>query len=493
MDNSFRKINPWEFITPSEAMRFSDDEIKAFVTNYFNQFQFLLNEASNKDGENLLFALVEVITVNINDLVGVGDTFIYSNKSKTEVDQILGNYYQLLEDIKTRNENFITEFSNWYSFTPYILVLENSDKSVLDNVADVYYKWRSVPQSTKSEIINPSGKSIDHNGIVAYLDRYASNVVPILGLNDYPNAIIIIKPVSLMDPLQRVKPVGNFFIHLALKQAVSAAQIANFIHLFTLTWLKKHWNILFEKNEPILGKAKNEFDKSYYEFKIHKRNGSALPKSFINIYRDKTINDLLILFFKDDCNKGNAFQKHVADAIVPEIAEGLFIIKAKIKKDIAKFENHLNKTSRASFQNGYNYDTVKNLIITHLIIKACILIFDYHFAQVISLYRHTNKFCASYHEYNEKFDTATEDELKYYIQRDRLIYLGHHKPNHSDGKYPRMEINQNLIKTLSNWEVDVLSSMHAKISHLKSTADDAADRNILTNALINLEKIAKNS
>ena len=96
LDNRFKHIDHWDFITPSEAVRHSGNELKAFIVNYFNKYHYQLKDQEDRNIENLLFSLVEVMTVNINDLEGVGDTFVYSDKPKTEVDKFFNKYNILI-------------------------------------------------------------------------------------------------------------------------------------------------------------------------------------------------------------------------------------------------------------------------------------------------------------------------------------------------------------------------------------------------------------
>ena len=84
------------------------------------------------------------MTVNINDLEGVGDTFVYSDKPKTEVDKFFNKYLQLLEDYKIADKKFITQFSNWYTKEAYLLMISNMGAAKHEN-KKANYKWQSLP------------------------------------------------------------------------------------------------------------------------------------------------------------------------------------------------------------------------------------------------------------------------------------------------------------------------------------------------------------
>lgn len=478
MNYNFQHIDHWEFITPSEAVRYSGNELKAFIVNYFNKYHYLLKGEDATKLENLLFSLVEVITVNINDLKGVGDTFIYSNNPESEVNQTFSKYHQLLEDIKNSGKKYITEYSNWYKNEAFLLMLSNNTSVINSNHKDTYYRWHSIGISSSNEKIEAISEDLDDEKIIEYLHEYAGTVIPILNLDKYPYSFILIKPVSLIDPLQKTKPVGNFFFHIALKESVSEAQIVNFLNLFVLTWIKKYWSTVFEKLRLKNISEVLEIDAAFYKYKLDKISTAS------NIYGDKSMNDFVVEFFTEDVNNGKSFQSELHDVIYPEIVESLYHIKIKRQRSLTFFSSYIYTTNRESFKStGYNSDLVRHFVITHLIIKTGILVFDLHLAQIVDIIRDINQFIEKYMQYSEWTDTATNDSLKHYLQRDRLIYLGSADPS------KRTKINQNLISSLSCFEAYTFLTGKEKIARILDTEDDEVSQTVLRNATALIDKI----
>lgn len=478
LDNRFKHIDHWDFITPSEAVRHSGNELKAFIVNYFNKYHYQLKDQEDRNIENLLFSLVEVMTVNINDLEGVGDTFVYSDKPKTEVDKFFNKYLQLLEDYKIADKKFITQFSNWYTKEAYLLMISNMGAAKHEN-KKANYKWQSLPipgEGHKEKIV-PEINEISEVEIIDYLQEYSDKVIPALDLDKYPHSFILIKPVSLVDPLLKTRPIGNFFFHIGLKERLSEVQIVNFLNLFVLTWLKKYWDIVFEKLTVKGANTDDVFDNTFYEYGNMDKISTAN-----NIFGSDSINSYITRFYKNDEQNNKAFQNQLKNKIFPEIVDALFHIKAKKQKSLTSFSSYIYSVSRESFKTaGYEAGNVRKFIITHLIIKTGLLVFDLHFRQILDIIR--NGETDSYMAYQESLDTAQSNDLKIYLQRDRLIYLGSHNTNN------RQRIKENLISSLAPVEVFTLINGKTNIARLLDIEDDEKRKNILNLALESIDSI----
>jgi hypothetical protein len=477
--HNFKHISHWEFLTPKEAIRYAGNELKAFIVNYFNNYHFALldRDVDLKPDENLLFSLVEVMTVNINDLKGVGDTFIYSHLSDAEVQHVFKNYFDLLEKFKRQKGNFITEYFNWYYKEAYLLQI-SQDYTNRNHSPQQVYKWNTIPFPLKEQTIQNLVEEINDEKIVNYLNDYAERVVPTLRLDKCPHSFILIKPVALIDDFSSIKPIGNFFFHISLKEKLTEIQIVNFLNLFLLTWVRKYWNTIFKGSESETNKPQELLEVNLYS--IDTTNLSLAS----NLYGGHNINEYLQYFFVEDQKVDGSFVRELHEIILPIIVQNLFLVKARKGINEAVFSSYIYSVSCQSFKSiEDSLDKTRELLITHLLIKTAVLIFELHFEQILRMYRSKT---FDFTDYKETRDTATTDDLKYYLQRDRFIYLGHHNVEDI------IKIRQKLIERINEFEKDVFKKCYDVIKRLLDVTDDPTEKDILIAALSNTESILKN-
>lgn len=470
MEREFTHLNHWQNIIPPEDVASSDNELTAFVSNYFKKYHFQLKEQYDKSESNLIFALIEVVTASIDDLSGIGRTYHFTSDPGLEAKKVSDGYKQHLLDMKSKGEKYITEYPDWYSNDAFILMI-SGDGSLTNPVSrDHVYRWYREPEKASDEILVSEFGGSSENDIIQALNKYANEVIPILKLDKYSNSFIIVKPVSLLDDLRRRRPIGNFFFHISVREKITEAQIVNFLNSFILVWLRNYWSTIFNVLATDIKKRSFEFNENFYKYNTLNKISTA--RKFHNGF---SINDIFITFFKEDEINGGTFRKSIYDEVFPIIVKGLFALKIKDgNPNVSEFIRYAYSTNVKSFENK-DQDQIKELlkqfIVVHLIIKAGILVFDLHIEQLSLLIRDPSKFEISYLKYNEEFDNASERTMKDYFQRERLIYLGTGTPKNKE------KIKKSIISSMSHFEVKTFEkgkdTLHLMIDEIinKHTAD----------------------
>lgn len=465
----YSEIDDWNEIVPKEIYRHSGKELKTLISNYFNKYLFDLqgvNQSVNSD--NLLFALVEFSSLNIEDLNGIGATYIYSDTTEDKAKKLLSNYRKYLESIKANGKNYVTDFTKWYDSGAYILQLDHSLEEFKDSKTLQFWLAEGGDNIEKS---NTSLKELEpKEGFENYFRNYATDIIPILGLNSYPHSLIIAKPVSLLDWKNERKPIGNYFIHIGLKEEISKAQIVNFMHLFFLTWFKNHWSTIFKKLSEDYNQEQN-VDSDPYALRINLHENEKKVNS-ISTASKVDINSLLKRFFLEDSYNKNAFEIKLKENIYPKIIQFLFYLKSKQEKDYSEFLTYADKITVNALKK-YSDKKVERFLISHLLFKTAILVFDFHINHIHAWYYHKKE------EDDEKILSKKQEVsiLKTYFQNSRFLFLG------TTDSSKKETINQNLLSSLSPFEMEILLSSEKILNELMSEYQDHKYTEILENCL----------
>lgn len=466
--NTF-EIDDWNEIVPKKIYQQCGKELKAFVFNYFNKYIYGLKGIDDiKYKENLLFALVEFTSINIENLNGIGATYLYCDTPEDNARKLHDRYKKYLHDLKKNDGHFVTDFSNWYDSGTFIFQINNANHNFERSEQDQF--WFAERGDTEKRNIEENKQTIPNKSLEEYLTTYVSEILPRLGLDKYPYVFITIKSVTQTDWNGSKRPIGNYFIHIGLKEPINKTQIINFIHLFHLTWIKVNWNTIFTKlNKDIT--EEQRFDSSRYALKLNiERDGRIIHR----IKSAHGINDTIHSFFFRNPN----FEEELKNTIYPKIVLALY--KFKLGAKSRDFLDYVDKTQGAAILKKYENDTVRRFLISNLLIKTAVLIFDFNFLEIHSWYKSKNK--GKMDEDRIEGDYSDYDKLKSYFQTGHFIYLG--KFNLDKNK---KVMEKNMIVSMSGFELEiVLSSENILLSE-----PDTADRNIYISRIKEIKKISE--
>lgn len=524
MNKSFIAYDHFQLLVPSYLLENASDEIKSFVYFYFNKLIFLMaakdeEEAKiikEQDSKNLEFALLEVLTIGLDNLQSVGDTFIYSREKEDINNRINKKYHDFLNSINSNkfepiaallkdklplelenNETgfLITNFANWYSQSTFYrldshtqIKPDNTNKGGFTSRANKISKWHHIPKNCDQKV-RPNGIELSEEEYIEFLNRYYDETASLIEANKYNYVLTIALPITSFDGDEESKPIGNVFLHLGLKRAPTEIQIICFVNFFILTWMKKYWKDITTNIPKSISFFPEEFDPAFYSIELDKITNN---KAFQN----HTYNDFLSSYFKYQHQSNKYFFPQAISRETEEILQGLFYVKAN-KKELAgsNFQENLlnNHITAQRFANAQldQYEITEAMVSIHLIIKAAIIVYDLPFYFTKNLTSNSTPDNLMFLTPNEldidnKIDASTfEEATKTYIQKNRLIYCGHHSPNKLE------KIKANIKKSMSPFEKKLFKYCVAHLKKLLEHNTEEKEKKILQDAIRNITDLDK--
>lgn len=475
----FLEVDDWNEIIPNSAFQFTGNEIKAFITNYFNNYLFQLKGIKQTEN-NLLFALVEFSSLNMENLDGIGATYVYSSSSEKIAKQTLKLYHEHLNDLKDKGAKYVTEFSNWYDSGMFILERNDTLMNYQDRKFRQYWLDKGGDFFEKPRLELTENHKAPEEGFIEYLNNYAAKIIELLKLDSFPNTYIIAKPVYLLDDDNNKKPIGNYFIHIGLKEQINTSQIINFLHLFFLTWFKNHWNTIFSNFKEQLEEEQVSVDNfSRFELRINiEDNGSVSNR--IGPANKYDFNTLLKQFFRrDKFHHNEEFVKTLREKTFPKIVHYLYNIKAR------NTINRLDFFALAAKVNGENIKNnssgkIKDFVVSRYVITTAVLVFDFYFEHISKWYVKRDLDL----QYQETEDNIDPIILKRIFQQARFLYIGKFNASKCIS-----EIRTNILSSMSLFEIEILLSSETTINEILSKTSNPDDFKILNNSLNRISEI----
>lgn len=220
----FKHTDDYELIISHEAQRRGED-FRALVDKYFS------------NGDDLLFSILEMVT--LNDIDAIGETYLYSTYSKKESKEVLSRYKKIVNKVISNFENSIPEYIDWYRRRSYILIDTNQ---VEYSYPFQIPSWEQESSTVESSLDRSKfGKQIethlDEKLVKDYLQYYGELLHEELNFKNYPNYCIIIRPISVIEG-KDIIPLGNLFLHFATMKKHSEEFYIRLINDFLIVWFK---------------------------------------------------------------------------------------------------------------------------------------------------------------------------------------------------------------------------------------------------------------
>jgi hypothetical protein len=274
----------------------------------FNELEFLFDSNWNdvfgeitkkRFGANLLFAIIE--TVTISEVSSVGTTQYISYQSIDIIqDKIHKEYMDVIEVIKGTEFGSPSQYYDWYKREKYYYALGENK-----NAEPIYSPLLN------SKIIDPELKPESNKYIKEY-DRKLSDYELKKFFTDYTNCLlskdwfkelphyfILVKPISIRDKETNLFiPLGNLYLKIGTNIKVEIKEYMKYVNHLKSAWFNKFGDkILKEYSEK----------KTSDEYKPKLLNSSTLRNKlakplFKNGGKEISLNDLFYYTFDLDAN-----------------------------------------------------------------------------------------------------------------------------------------------------------------------------------------------
>lgn len=219
------------------------------IHNDFNELEFLFDSEStdvlgditkNRFKDNLLFAIIE--TVTISTVKGVGTTQYLSYKKVDFIKKTIHkDYLQIIDEIKGTAFGSPAQYYDWYKRDKfYYAVGENKNaKPTIGTILNgAIIKPEEKPES--KEYIIEYDRVLSDKEIRQFFTDYTNCLLAKDWFKELPHYFILVKPISIKDKETNLYiPLGNLYLKIGTKQKVELTTYKKYVNHLKSVWFNK--------------------------------------------------------------------------------------------------------------------------------------------------------------------------------------------------------------------------------------------------------------
>jgi hypothetical protein len=219
------------------------------IYNDFNELEFLFDSnwedvfgeiTKIRFGENLLFAIIE--TVTISEVSSIGTTQYISYKSVPIIEnKIHKEYMEIIDTIKGTNFGSPSQYYDWYKREKfYYAIGENKDVKPISPTILNSKIIEPEPKPDSKKYISEYDKILSDGEIRNFFTDYTKCLLSKDWFKELPHYFILVKPISIRDKETNLFiPLGNLYLKIGTKRKVDIKEYKKYVHHLKSVWFNK--------------------------------------------------------------------------------------------------------------------------------------------------------------------------------------------------------------------------------------------------------------
>lgn len=219
------------------------------IYNDFNDLEFLFNSnwenvfgelTKKRFGDNLLFAVIE--TVTISEVSSIGTTQYISYQSDEYIKTIIHKeYFDVVKEIKSTSFGSPSQYYDWYKRKNSCYVIgKNSLCSVPTSplLKTIIKEPHERPESNK--YITNYDKKIFDSELKQFFTDYTNCLLAKDWFKELPHYFILVAPISTQDKeTQSYIPLGNLYLKIGTKEEVPLIEFKKYVNHLKSVWFNE--------------------------------------------------------------------------------------------------------------------------------------------------------------------------------------------------------------------------------------------------------------